>query len=374
VTIRIELAAPGDDGALRRLLRESPLPGRIALSYEREPCYFGAAVIEGSFHQVLVARDGQTGEVVGCANRSVRELFVNGEAQPVGYLSHLRLRPRMRRGIHLARCMVRAFELCRALHRDGRAAFYLLSIVADNHSATRLLTSGLPGYPRLRASARLVSCAIPVGRPRRPLAPGGGLRLARGSERLLPGIVECLECYGRRRQFAPHWTLATLCRPQHTPGLAAEDFFVAMDGERVVGCLALWDQRAVKQTVVRGYHRHLERWRKPLNRFAALAGRPQLPDPGTELRCCFASHRAVDGDSARVFAALLRALYNHAAGERRCRYLMIGFGEADPWRAVLRGYRALPYRSDLYLAGWEDGEAAISQVDGRLPAPEVAVL
>jgi hypothetical protein len=359
---------------LRQLLRENPLPGPIALSYEREPCYFGAAVVEGPFHQVVVARDEQTGEVVGCANRSVRALFVNGEVQPVGYLSHMRLHPQWRRGVYPARYTAKAFALFRALHDDRRAAFYLMSIVPGNHPARRLLTSGLPDFPRLHAGGRLVSCAIHVGRPRRPLSPGDGLRLARGSEALLPGIVECLDRYGRRRQFAPHWTLDTLCRPEHTPGLAAEDFYVALDGERVAGCLAVWDQRAFKQTVVRGYAASLERWRRPLNHMSALTGWPRLPDPGTELRCSFASHRAVDGDDPRIFAALLRALYNHAAGERRCRYLMIGFGEADPWRAVLRDYRTLPYPSDLYLAGWDDSEAAISQVDGRLPAPEIAVL
>ncbi len=369
---------------MRRLLRENPLPGRIALSYEREPCYFGAAAVEGPFHQVVVARDERSGEVVGCANRSVRTLFVNGEALPVGYISQLRLHPRVRRGVYLARCLGKGFALYRTLHADRRAAFYLMSLVAGNRPARRLLTSGLPGFPRLHAGARLVTCAIHVGRPRRPLAPGRGLRLARGGERLLPGIVDCLERYGRRHQFAPLWTLETLCRPEHTPGLAADDFFVALDGERVVGCLAAWDQRAVKQTVVRGYGGALARWRRPLNLIAPLAGWPRLPDPGSELRGCFASHRAVDGpaagdgadgaDGARVFAALLRAVYNRAARERRWRYLIIGFGEADPWRAALRRYRVLPYPSDLYLAGWEDSEAAISRVDGRLPAPEAAVL
>jgi len=122
IAIRLELAVPGDpavDVALRRLLRENPLPGKIVLAYEREPSYFAAAGLEGPFHQTLVARDVATGEVLGCANRSVRSLFVNGEARPVGYMSQLRLHPRLRRGLRLARCLVRAFELYRTLHADG---------------------------------------------------------------------------------------------------------------------------------------------------------------------------------------------------------------------------------------------------------------
>jgi hypothetical protein len=402
--VEIELAAPGDDPGLRRLLRENPLPGRIALSYEREPSYFRAAAVEGPHHQTVVARDEASGEVLGCANRSVRQLFVNGEVRPVGYMSQLRLHPRLRRGLVQARCLARAWELYRELHRDGRAAFYLMSIVAGNERARRLLTSGLPGFPTVRACGRLVTSAIHLGRPRRPLPLAPGLRLARGGERLMPAIAACLARNGSRRQFAPHWTAETLCRPAHTPGLAPEDFFVVIAdsadsadsadianqrggrrepqerggrgerGERVVGCLAAWDQSAVKQTVVRGYSGALAHWRKPLNLLAPLTGLPRLPAPGTELRSCFASHRAVDGDSGAVFAALLRAVYNHAA-LRRHRYLTLCLGESDPWRAVLRRYRTFPYPSELYLAAWEqEGQAAADRVDGRLPGVEAALL
>jgi len=97
------------------------------------------------------------------------------------------------------------------------------------------------------------------------------------------------------------------------------------------------------------------------------------PPPGTALRSCYASHRAIDGDAPAVFAALLRALYNRAV-VRGAAYLLIGLDAADPLRSVLTGYRTLPYLSDLYLAAWEDGEAAASQVDGRLAGPEIAVL
>jgi hypothetical protein len=74
-----------------------------------------------------------------------------------------------------------------------------------------------------------------------------------------------------------------------------------------------------------------------------------------------------------VFAALLRALYNQGV-ERGDRYLVLGLGEGDPLGAALRPYRSLPYASQLYLAAWEDGEAAVAALDGRVPGPEVAVL
>ncbi len=384
-SIRIELAAPEDpedDAGLCRLLRENPIPGRIALSYEREPRYFGAAALEGPFHQTLVARAAGTGEIVGCASRAVRTLWVNGAPQAVGYMSQLRFHPRVRQGMSIARCLARSFNLYRSLHEDGRAPFYLLSIVAENRPAQRLLASGLPGFPRLHPYARLSTYAIPIGRPRRPRPLPAGLRLTRGSAALLPAILDCLARNGARHQLAPVWTAESLCQPGATPGLAPEDFFVVLSEEgKVVGCLAGWDQGAVKQTVVRGYSGALARWRRLLNLMAPFCGWPELPEPGTALRSRYASHRAIDededagGDSrgAAVFAALLRALYNQGV-ERGDRYLVLGLGEGDPLDAALRSYRSLAYASQLYLAAWEDGEAAVAALDGRIPGPEVAVL
>ena len=81
------LAAPADDESLRRLLRENPIPGSISLSFEREPCYFDAAVVEGPFHQTIVAREVDTGEIIAFGNRSIRPLYVNGEVREIGYMS-----------------------------------------------------------------------------------------------------------------------------------------------------------------------------------------------------------------------------------------------------------------------------------------------
>jgi len=150
-------------------LRENPLPGRVALSYEREPCYFAASVLEGPFQQTIVAREPGTGEVLACANRSARLRFVNGEPRPVGYMSQLRFHPRLRKGMGLARLLSRAFALFHTLHEDGRAPYYLVSVVAGNDPARRLLTGGLPGFPRLRPLGRLETHAIHLGRIRRPL-------------------------------------------------------------------------------------------------------------------------------------------------------------------------------------------------------------
>jgi hypothetical protein len=137
--------------------------------------------------------------------------------------------------------------------------------------------------------------------------------------------------------------------------------------------MALWDQNAFKQTVVRGYTGLLKRFRKTINLFSPLGGWPSLPEVGARLNQCFAAFVAIDDDNPVVFAPLLRAVYNEAA-RRGYSYLLLGLAEADPLRSVAAGYRPIEYISQVYLAAWDDGLDEIAKVDGRLPGLEIAVL
>ncbi|HNB36649.1 MAG TPA: hypothetical protein PK414_10545, partial [Anaerolineales bacterium] len=132
-----ELATQHDDPELRRLLRENPFAGSISLSLEREPNYFLASNIEGAFHETLVVRDTKTNQLVGIGDRSVRPLYINGEIKDVGYFSGLRVDAKYQHGLALARFLGKGWEGQREQHKDGRAKFYLMSIVSDNNPAKR---------------------------------------------------------------------------------------------------------------------------------------------------------------------------------------------------------------------------------------------
>lgn len=372
--VRFDLATPADEPALRELLRFNPMPGAISLSFQTEPNFFRAATIEGPFQQTMIGRDTVTGAVCGMGSRAVRPLYVNGQVMPVGYFSQLRVDRRREWGMGLARLVAQGFAFLRALHGDGRTPFYLLSVVEDNHAAHRVLTAGLPGMPQLGEVARLVTYAIAPRRQMAPSAPPPGVRLARGRPDDIPALLECLAAYGRRHQFVPAWNAATLFAPSLAPGLRPEHFWLAWRGGQVVGCLARWDQHTVKQTVVHAYAGWLGRLRPTINALRGLHRLPYLPSPGTELRASFASHLALRENDPALFAALLRAVYDDARAHGD-HYFLLGLAAMSPLAAVLAPYAKLPYASRLYLAGWEDGLAAMAGVDRQqLAAPEIAVL
>src|SRR5262245_47635460 len=190
---RFELATPDADADLRRILVETPMPGRVAVSFRREPSYFAAAVVDGRFHQVVAARDCTADRLVGFGARSVREMYLNGRVEPVGYLSSLRLLAEHRnRGL-----VARGFAFLRKLHTDRRTPLYLMTIAEGNDTAQALLTSGRVGLPAHHFAGHYHTVALPLGRWRAPA--GEGIRPA--TEADLPEVLAFLNSVGPDRQF-----------------------------------------------------------------------------------------------------------------------------------------------------------------------------
>jgi hypothetical protein len=369
--ITIGLATPTNEPELRQLLRNNPMPGRISISFEREPDYFIGARVEAPFHQVILARDSSNGSLIGMGTRSVRDVYLNGVAQPVGYLSQFRVDSRYRT---MRKTFLRSFDYLYELHQDKRVPFYYSSIIEDNLLAHRLFSKQWPGMPQFQPYARMHTLAIYCRRKRRRLSMPKGLTFVQGNFALKGAILDCLQRNGSRFQLTPVWTGETLFDPVHTPNLEPENFFLAVDGKTVVGCLAVWYQGGFKQTIVRGYSGVIDRWRKLINISAPLGGWPVLPPPNTPFHYCFASHLAIDHDNPQVFAALLRSVYNHATTYGYS-YFMLGLSEANRLLPIVtNSYRNIKYTSQLYLVDWENGEKKRIQVDTHPPHPEVSIL
>lgn len=362
----VEPATPEDEPELRRLLRDNPMDGEIRVSLEREPNAFLAAAVEGEPHHTIVAREIAGGGIVGMGSRSVWNAFVNGEPRRLGYLSQLRV-DRAFRG--QKRLLTAGYDLIRSFRAPGETPFDVTSIVADNQVARRLLSAGLPGIPLYREIEPFATLILPAGRPRRA---GGKVRVERGSRERMAEVATCLERNRRRYQLAPRFTAEDLLSPERSRGLVPEDFYLAVAGGEVVGCLSLWDQSGFKQVVVRGYGRRLTRIRPWINRLSPLLRTPRLPDPGQILPHAWLAHVAVDGDDPGIFQALVEAAHADASA-RGDAYVVLGLAARHPWMPWVKSrFRAREYRSVLYAVHWE-GEAG-EALDGRIPHLEAALL
>jgi hypothetical protein len=370
-SLRFELATTQHDAALRQLLRDNPIAGRISLSFEREPSFFGAASIEGPEHQTIVAVENQ--RVVCAGSISTRNRFINGHPMRVGYLGGLRLDSSCRHRISILRG---GYDKFRELHEQGGPPIYLTSIVADNLPARRLLERGLKGMPTYRFLGEFVTLIITrrsqvftvATQPIRRKLRARGWRVAYGDEhpRHLRDAVQLLHTELSKYQFAPVWDENEL----HIP-----DFrLITTQQDEPVACASIWDQRTIKQTVVRGYSSPL-RWLRPLYNFGALSfSRPRLPAVGRAISSAYIAHLASDPSESSLAEWLILLLHG-TARTRKIDYLTIGFDARDPRLERLRhAFKPREYVSRLYAVHWDDGADLVASLDDRLLAPEVALL
>jgi hypothetical protein len=212
--------------------------------------------------------------------------------------------------------------------------------------------------PRYELLTGFTTLLIPTRRmawPRRPQRPrrAPGLVLRESDPEHLAALVAFLDEHGRRHPFAPVWTAEDI-RNLFLAGLWIDDFVLALRDDQIVGAAALWDQRRLKQAVVRGYAPSLADWRPLINAASRLLGTPRLPAVGESLSIAFVSHLTLKHDSGAMLADLIQRLRTTAAA-RDIEWLAAGFADHDArLQSVRDRFRCRAYASRLYLVDWED--------------------
>ena len=343
--IVIEPARPGDDAALRRILRLSPLPGWVSLSHECEPSLAGALRATGAKADIIVARDKRNGRVAGFFSRQSRKVFLDGQERELGYMGQLRFDPSCRYRLSILRA---GFAYWREhLHGRAQLPWDITSMLADNLAARRLLEAGKRGFPRYAPLCGYTTLALAARKGGRTKADGA---ITSGREEDLCAIRRFIRDIYREYQLAPSLPEREWRAILTLGGLKAEDFLVCREGGEMSGVLAVWDQGAHKQAVVRAYAPLVRIVRPFVNPFLPPLGLPALPAPGQPLRQATLSFTAIRPDrQADILPRLIRAAQAMAA-RRGLDVLLTGWAAGNPMTEILRKhFRCLEYKSNLYL-------------------------
>ncbi len=359
---QFEVVTPAEDDALRAILRETSMPGSIALSFQREPSFFRAEEAGNCSSQTIAARDTHTGSLVGFGCRAIRRIFIEGEPRRVGYLSGLRCLPQYRGGTLLAR----AYRFLRELHADGQVDYYLTTILDGNQSARALLTSGRADLPEYRPVGRIITYLLPLYRRygARPYV----------STADLAGGFDCLSDHNRATQFSPTFELHDLTGASGLlPDFDARRFYVYPSATGVVATLAVWDQRSFKQTIVTGYTLPL-RLAQPFSAPLSLLGVcPRLPRVGHGLPCLYASCLSFRPGHSQDLRALIHETLVRWSGQGHA-YLIVGIDARHPLEPYLRELSSLAIGSGVYLVSWPGTYTLPLPLGNRLHGVEVALL
>lgn len=362
--MKIRLANMSDEPQLRKLVRETVVPGHIRMIYAREPNFFDAFLKTGDNAQVIVADNDDRIVAVGC--RSIRTLFVNREPKPMGYLSGLKLADSIQNGTVLAR----GYSFLGDLHADNKTPAYLTTIIHGNEHARQMLTGKRAGLPSYLPMGTYVTFVLPVSSRSTPNTASLEHNIETGARLSRDKVLEFLNQNGRRRQFFP------ACESQEKTLLdfiGMENVFVAQEGYDITGVLAIWNQEQYKQHIVAGYSRFFSAFRLSLNAVLRMRGYHPLPPAGNHLRYATAALTCVRDENQYVFHHLIQCALNKAA-QAGLHQLAVGLHERDPLSQYMKQYFHVEYRSWLYLVCWDDGSFYESLDDTRIPYVEIGTL
>jgi len=361
---RFAVGEDADDAAIRRLLRENPMEGSVSITFEREPAYARGTDIAGGRDRTIVA---YINDRLVCMGRCTRRLiWVDGREASVGYLSELRLDKSARGRLDILKGGYKHFQ---ETESDGPAEAYFTSIGAENVPARRLLESSgwrVPAYDFLAEfETLLITVPRRVRKPRQRLIPA--------APEHLPSILRLLNEQGRRHQLSAVWSAEKL-QSLERHGLPLDRFRLLFEGNELVACGALWDQRLFRQTVIQSYSPALSLLRHALNAASRLFGRPQLPPPGAVLASAFLSPLTFAENATSLMPDLVEG-FSEMASALKIDFLTVGLPAESPEASELRRrFHTRTWRSRFYQVRWPVAHAIDLRGNDAICFPDVALL
>lgn len=359
------LADKSHDAQLREILCASTMPGHIQITYEREPDFFQGLETQGSFNQVIAAEED--GKILGFGCRSIRPMFINGEAVDFGYISGLRSSPEAKQKMGVPR----GYREFRKQHADGRCPGYITTIIDGNDAAVATLTQGRAGLPFYNDLGTCFTYAIALKkRCQHPPHTNITTRFAKPGEDSI--VINLLNGFGRQYQFFPALTETDFGTPL-LRDLPVTQFLIAEQSGIPCGTAAVWDTAKFKQHRIKKYSPLLQLAKPVLNNGLKLAGYAPLPKPGDQINSAYLCFKAAKNNRADILQTLLHDACRHLCqtGYSHC---ITGFHCTDPAASILSTYPTTLYRSRLFFVGWKDDLAAFGNLDGRIPCFEPAIL
>jgi hypothetical protein len=267
-------------------------------------------------------------------------LHIDNEAVRAYYLGELRLRAKYRGRIGILKG---GFEsISRLLPEIAKSRLIFTSIARENIRARRILEAGIKGMPRYRFLGEMETFAASVRQCGRY-----GL-LERAGMEDAGELADFYNASASNIQMSPVLDVDWLCRRSASGKPMIGNFLVHRREGRIVFCAAIWDQRAYRQIVIRGYRQPILSLRRLYNLWGLATRRQTLPPVGGRLEQVFLAFCACAASAADKETLFLREAL-HAAKLSGADSALLGISPASPsYCRLKRALRPQVYSTRLY--------------------------
>lgn len=236
MTRHTHLAAPEDGKEILRILESSAAKGKFELIYTRRPDAYESYMKEFGEARVFVSK--YRDHVIGTCAEVIREVYINGKPTKAAYLCGLKKDADYAGGVGFGA------EFMRLLPRED-ISFYYCSVVADNLEAQKAFEKKqrmMAMSPMGTYTTYILSPKIKIPCPKHDFV----FRQANEGDALR--LLEFLNEEGKWQDLFP--VIRSLEDFYH---LTYHDFYLLMEGDKILAAAALWDQSDYKQYIVKKY-------------------------------------------------------------------------------------------------------------------------
>lgn len=343
---------------LQTLINSTPQPGKIKINFERYPDFFHGSHVVTTDPDIWVMVDTQENCLAGVFSIGSREVYVNGIRKRVRYGNDLRIHPDYQGG----RTLVRLFKKYREIMKSDWMQTVILS---DNEASLSTVGSGRAGLPSYYEYGALKTSMVYLNqtlkKPRKRSA-SSSISIRRATDGDQSRMQDFADRESKKRQFYPHYDFADIKQGNaYYRDLKLSDYFLAFDGDRLVGITGVWDQKAFKQTRFLAYSGGMQILRHVNNWQAKLMGGMTLPEAGETLEYLVLHCILINENDVDIFNGLFRFIFKEYANDGRYSSLVCGLSVDDPLNTVFDRYRKQVLSSRHFIASY--GEDPRDQFD-----------
>ena len=321
-------ATPADGKEILRILESSAAKGSIELIYTRRPDAYESYIKDAKDTRVFISRDGE--KAIGTCAELIREVYIGGEACRSAYICGLKKDADYEGSVGFGARFIKDLQ-------QNDIDFYYCSVVAENTDARRMFEKSrlllemkcISGYKTYILSPRV-----------RIKAPKHELIFRKANERDRRKLISFLNAEGKKRDMFP--VIKTL---DEFYNLSAEDFYLLLDGERIVAAAALWKQTEYKQYVVKKY-RGIMRLARAANPILSALRYIRLPKENAPLDFPMLAFFLCESDSDEYFRIFLSEIKREIAKDYGM--FVIGLNEGNFAFPILEKLPSVSFETNLY--------------------------
>ena len=321
-------ASPTDGAEILRILESAPAKGNIELLYTRRPDAYESYMKESGEARVFLSRNGD--RAVGTCAEIIREVYIGGKACKAAYVCGLKKDAEYGGSVGLGA------RFLRDLRRDD-IDYYFCSVVADNTDAQRMFEKSR----RLIEMKPISDYKTYILNPKvRIKAPKHSLSFRQATDRDRARLIAFLNTEGKKKDLFP--VIKTL---DAFYNLSIEDFYLLLDGDRIVATAALWNQTEYKQYVVKKY-RGMMRLARMANPILSALRYCKLPKENEPLNFPMLSFFLSQNDNEDYYRILLGEIKKEIA--KSYGMLVIGLPKGHFAAPMLDRIPSIGFETKLY--------------------------